>query len=262
VSVNPGLPTTAFGVGGPPSPDSRLTALWQRIDSQPSIPIPIPATAASVKLLTQACILTGWSLRETTSLSGLQVEFFDGADTTGVLVAEQTAYLPPSATSVSAEVDIDVSAFSGAAGATTVTLLGAAGATTFITGFEVTGTGATAAQVTIVTISGILGGSKQYALVIPAGITLLVNPLIVEFSRPIPASAVNTAIVVTVPSFGAGNTTAATTAHGFQRTSNAGGNGLGASATQVLAGPGPLLRGGLFMRVLAGTVTGAVWVKV
>lgn len=103
-----------------------------------------------------------------------------------------------------------------AAAAAVATLAGAAGRTTYISGFEVTGAGATGAAVVTVVVSGILGGSLTYVLAIPAGATLQVTPLIVEFAPSLPASAQNTAIVVTAASFGAGNTNAATVAHGFQ----------------------------------------------
>lgn len=116
---------------------------------------------------------------------------------------------------VTTDTDVDNSAVTVAAQGV-ATLAGVAGATTFINGFEVTGGGATAASVITITVTGILGGTKTYKLGVPAGV-LLGASLIVEFPRPIPASAVNTPIVVTVPSFGAGSTTQAVTAHGFQR---------------------------------------------
>lgn len=87
---------------------------------------------------------------------------------------------------------------------------------TYITGFEVTGAGATAASVITITVTGVVTGTLTYVLTIPAGVTTAVSPLIVQFPVPIPSSAVNTAIVVNVPSFGSGNTNAATVAHGFQ----------------------------------------------
>ncbi len=111
--------------------------------------------------------------------------------------------------------DITASA-TGAASALTATLAGVASKTTCIAGFIVTGAGATGASVITITVTGTISGTLSFALVIPAGATTSITPLIVEFSRPIPASAANTAIVVNVPSFGAGNTNAAVVAHGFQ----------------------------------------------
>ena len=104
----------------------------------------------------------------------------------------------------------------GAASALTATLAAATGKTTYITGFEVTGGGATAASVVLVTVTGTITGTLNYYLAIPAGAAVGTVPLIVAFARPIPGSAVNTAVVVNVPSFGAGNTQAAVAAHGYQ----------------------------------------------
>lgn len=109
-------------------------------------------------------------------------------------------------------------AATGAAAIITATLAAAAGKTTYIAGFSVDGLGATAASVIEVVVSGLLGGSIRRKLSIPAGATVaLSSPLEVSFTRPIPASAVNTAIVVTVPSFGAGNTSAIVQANGFSK---------------------------------------------
>lgn len=103
----------------------------------------------------------------------------------------------------------------GVAAAITATMAGAAAKTTYLSGFSITGAGATGASVIAVTITGLLNGTRTYYLVIPAGATTSITPLIIQFTRPLPASAVNTAIVVNVPSFGAGNTNAAVVAHGF-----------------------------------------------
>ena len=105
----------------------------------------------------------------------------------------------------------------GAASAANVTLAGTAAKTTYITGFQITGAGATAASVISVTITGTVTGTMNYNIAVPAGITTSITPLIVSFPIPVPASAVNTAIVVNVPSFGAGNTNSAVAAQGFQQ---------------------------------------------
>lgn len=120
----------------------------------------------------------------------------------------------PGAPSAGGRTYIQASA-TGAAAAIAATLPGVAGKTTWITGFSVTGAGATGASVITVTITGI-ATTMSYSVVIPAGVTANVAEMIIEFVDPIPASAVNTAIVVNVPSFGAGNTNAAVNAHGYQ----------------------------------------------
>lgn len=113
-------------------------------------------------------------------------------------------------------VDVDASSGNVANAAAVAALPGAAGKTTFLTGFEVTAAGSTAALVVLVTVAGVLGGTKTYVFVFPAGAAVAATPLLVEFHRPVPASGLNQAITVTLPAGGAGNLNAAVTAHGFQ----------------------------------------------
>lgn len=96
-------------------------------------------------------------------------------------------------------------------------LAGTAGKTTFITGFEITSSGATAAAVVSATVANLLGGNLTYIYTAVAGV-LLGNPsLIVEFPLPIPASGPNTNIVVSMPALGLGSTNAMVTCHGYQQ---------------------------------------------
>jgi hypothetical protein len=96
------------------------------------------------------------------------------------------------------------------------TLSGAASVTTHLTGFEVTAGGATNSGLVEVVVSGLLGGSRSYVFGVPAGPTVPAVPLTVDFSAALPASAVNTSIVVTVPALGAGNTHCAVVARGYR----------------------------------------------
>lgn len=100
--------------------------------------------------------------------------------------------------------------------AAAATLAAAAGVTTYITGFEVTGAGATAGLPVIVTVTGGIGGTLSFIAVAAVGALVANAPLLVEFPVAIPASAVNTAIVVTVPALGAGNTHSTVVAHGYR----------------------------------------------
>lgn len=95
------------------------------------------------------------------------------------------------------------------------TMPAVAAKTNYITGFEVTGLGATAALGVNVTVAGLLGGSLIYNYAAKAGVLLANDPLYVKFPQPIPASAVNTAITVTCPALGAGNTNNSVNVHGF-----------------------------------------------
>ena len=106
----------------------------------------------------------------------------------------------------------------GAAAALAPTLPAAVGQTTWLSGFSVDGLGATAGSVIAVTVTGLLGGTRTYEVTIPAGALLALAPrLQIEFTRPLPASAPNTAIVLNVPSFGVGNTSAVAELHGFRK---------------------------------------------
>ncbi len=112
--------------------------------------------------------------------------------------------------------DVNSSSGNVANAIATATLAAAAGKTTYITGFEVTGSGATAGAPALVTVAGVAGGTMTYVLPVVTGVTLANAPLIVAFPNPIPASALNTAIAVAVPALGVGNTNSAAVAHGFQ----------------------------------------------
>lgn len=97
------------------------------------------------------------------------------------------------------------------------TLPGVSAKTTFISGFQVTASGATVGLDVTVTVAGVITGTMSYTYTFPAGALVGAQPLIVTFPYPIPASATNTAIVVTLPAGGAGNTNATVSAQGFQQ---------------------------------------------
>lgn len=103
-----------------------------------------------------------------------------------------------------------------AAATATATLAGATGKTTYISGFMVTASGATAASVVTGTVTGVITGTLHFTFVAPAGVTAVCTPLVVTFPYPIPASATNTAIAVALPSLGSGNTNATVSAFGYQ----------------------------------------------
>lgn len=103
-----------------------------------------------------------------------------------------------------------------AAATATATLAAVAGKTTYITGYVVTASGATAASVVTGTITGIITGTQHFTYTAIAGVTLACQPLVVTLPKPIPASAVNTTIAVALPSLGSGNTNATVQAFGYQ----------------------------------------------
>lgn len=120
----------------------------------------------------------------------------------------------PDRFNVTGQTVLEVSS-TAAAAANNQTLAGAPGRTTYIEGFTVSGLGATAGSTIAITVTGI-ANTLTYEYTVPAGVTVAAPLLDVRFPDPIPATAQNTPIVVNVPSFGAGNTTAAASAYGFQ----------------------------------------------
>jgi len=112
-------------------------------------------------------------------------------------------------------VSVNGSSGNVAAATATATLTATATTTVWITGFEITSSGSTAAAVVSPTVTGTITSTLTYTYVTTAGATLANNALIVQFTTPIPASAVNTNIVVSMASLGAGNTNATVVAHGY-----------------------------------------------
>jgi hypothetical protein len=96
------------------------------------------------------------------------------------------------------------------------TLAGAAAKTTYICGFVITSAGSTAAAVVSPTITGTISGTLTFSYATVAGATLQNATLSIAFPRCIPASATNTAVVVTLPALGAGNTNATVIAWGYR----------------------------------------------
>jgi len=101
-------------------------------------------------------------------------------------------------------------------GVTSVFFAAVAGKTNYLSGFSITGAGATAATVVNATITGLVGATLNIRISVPAGPTVGITPIIVSLARPIPASAANTQITIGVPSFGAGNTDVAANMWGFR----------------------------------------------
>jgi hypothetical protein len=120
---------------------------------------------------------------------------------------------PGNATAVA--VPINASSGNVAASTAAATLAAAASKFTYISGFQFTSSGSTAASVVICTITGITT-TKSYIVASVLGALLANAPLIVQFNPPLQSSAVNTAIVASCPSLGTGNTNAVMTADGYQ----------------------------------------------
>lgn len=97
----------------------------------------------------------------------------------------------------------------------TATLPGASGVTTYLKGFDVTGSGATVGLPVTVTVSN-LAAALVWIYCATAGALLANTPLIVRFDEGIPATALNTTIAVSCPALGVGNVNNVVNAYGYQ----------------------------------------------
>lgn len=258
------IPATAardVTLDNPQDPRNRDIDLWNYLSARPVIPVNIASGAASGLILGKQCILAGWSLRETTGTADLQVEFIDGGTSGDPVVGEQTilAPLPGSVGLVDTQV---TGSATGTTASINASLPGVAGQTTYVTGFEITGSGATSAITGIATLAGVITGTLSYAWGVPAGATVPATPLVVSFPVPIAASGLNQAITLTVPASGTGATQIACAIHGYQRLAGSTAGQSGQTATSDLGEPGVLCRGGLYLRVITGSVVGSAWVRV
>jgi hypothetical protein len=113
---------------------------------------------------------------------------------------------------------ISVSNSSGnvAAATATATLPASQGRYTYICGFSATGAGATAAAVVNITVTNVTGGTMTYTFSAASGVAVTDTPVIVNFTPCLPSASVNSTVVVSMPSLGAGNTNAAVNAWGYQ----------------------------------------------
>lgn len=110
---------------------------------------------------------------------------------------------------------VAVSSGNVAAAIASAALPAVAGKTNYISGFQITGSGATAGLPVSVTVTGILGGTLTYTYAAAVGALVANAPLNVKFDPPLPASAVNTAITVSCPTLGVGNTNNTANIQGF-----------------------------------------------
>ena len=141
-------------------------------------------------------------------LSGLSLLFVGGAYAQGV----------SSGTGIPAGAVIVTASATGTVAAVVATLPAAVGRTTYICGFSYQGSDATAGQAGVLVVSGTISGSLNYAYpTLALGATVpQPSPTGDEYIPCLPASAINTAIVVTAPALGAGATVASVSVWGYQ----------------------------------------------
>lgn len=105
-------------------------------------------------------------------------------------------------------------AATAAAAVMTLTLTSDPNRRTKLKGIVIDGLGATAASVIEATVTGLVGGTMRLKVAVPAGATTAIARVAELFGDGIPASGDDVDIVVSVPSFGAGNTSAVAYAWG------------------------------------------------
>lgn len=142
-------------------------------------------------------------------LQGLQApdgsEYVTVTDGLGNLTPLQLTGYPSGSTPVTVST-------TGTTAATAATLPGVASKTTYLSGFSIT-SDATAGLAGTATVAGVVTGTMSF--IQGVGVAPAVSNLTMNFNPPIPASAVNTGIVITSAAAGTGGNTAVT-AWGYQ----------------------------------------------
>lgn len=178
---------------------------------------------ASIGAITDAAVAAGANGTVIALLKGLQVSQGSLADTSaltgnGSMIAllkaiRDEGYAPYH----SAQTPVTATSGNVANASAAATIAAVASKTNYLTGFDITGVGATSASVVTVTVAGLLGGTLSYVLVAPVGALAPLPVASYRFDPPLPASAANIGIVVTVPALGTGNTNVIATAYGFRQ---------------------------------------------
>lgn len=218
------------------------------------IPVPLGTVSVDTLVISRDCWLMGWSLRESTGAAGAIVELLSGSSSNGELVAEigLGAGFDPVASQTPA-----AQSSSGGNAAQVASIGGVAGTTAFVQTMRITGEGATAGSTVVATLTGVLGGTISYPVTVPAGATVVITPVFDSFgTRGLQASATGQAIALNLPAFGAGNTLEEASITGYV------GTAAGNSSTQAFGDLAPYCRGGVFLHVVAGSVRGAIYVRI
>ncbi len=105
----------------------------------------------------------------------------------------------------------------GAATALAPSMPAVVGKTNYVTHIVIDGTGATAGSVQAALLSGVTPQTLAFIFVVPAGANVPLGGGHIDytFNPPIAGSAPNTAVTLTVPSFGTGNLRASASIQGF-----------------------------------------------
>jgi len=100
--------------------------------------------------------------------------------------------------------------------AASASIPGTAGKTSYLTNALITAAGSTAGAAVQGSITGINPTPIAFVFVFPTGVLVGAQPLELTFDPPLQATGLNTAIVVSLPAGGSGNTAACVSVTGFQ----------------------------------------------
>lgn len=149
--------------------------------------------------------------------ANLQVTIPSGVVVSGTVAATQSGTWTTGATSDYPAGATPALGTSGnvANAAANATLTGVAGQFTWVTGFEVTGSGATVGLPVTVTLTNTIGGTASWTYAGVAGVLLENTPLIIPFPKPVRSFSQGQSMVLSVPALGAGNTNSTAVIHGY-----------------------------------------------
>lgn len=180
----------------------------QRIILSTDSPLPSGASTAALQSNVQAA---------PTASTPATVNFVEPVDVTGA----QPNFATPvpvvmSDPYPSGAIAVSCSTGNVAAATATCTMPATSAKTTYITHFDITGSGATLGAAVTCTLTNTGSGTHSYTFIAIAGALLADQALSVSFNPALKASAQNTSPVLSCPSLGTGNTNTTINADGYQ----------------------------------------------
>jgi hypothetical protein len=213
ITINGGVPNSGTGtvstIDGLMADGGQAT-LGSKADAASTATNATPTSVVSILKELSACL-------QTLSAAVVSLGQATMAGSAPVVIASDQSgagfdYVPKTVTAM-----ITASSGNVANGACVVQLGGSAGKRTFLTGFQATASGATAANVVTLTIVGVAGGlgTLYYSFTFPAGVGLSAEPLNIIFDPPLVSATVAGPFIATLPAGGSGNLNACVNLTGF-----------------------------------------------
>jgi hypothetical protein len=164
---------------------------------------------ALLMLVSAPSIAAAQFIGSTVAITDTTTGAIRGQTVASPLITQKGSEVPSGATQVTGSSGV-VSAATAAAALPAVSAK-----TNYVSGISITGGGATSASLITCTLTGLVTGTQSYVFAVASGATAGSTALQRTFNPPVPASAVNTALTLSCPTFGSGNTAAATNIEGY-----------------------------------------------